>query len=75
MIKLSLIKQILNVNDHIIATYPPKLMISGFFEVINVILRPLLLLCFSSIVNDENNFCQAPGPGPGHALVKVHVKV
>ena len=52
-------------------------MISGFFEVINVTLRPLLLLCFSSIVNDENNFCQAPGPGsgPGHALVKVHVKV
>ena len=33
MIKLSLIKQILNVNDLIIATSPSKLMMFGFFEV------------------------------------------
>ena len=46
MIKLSLIKQILNVNDCKIVT-SPNLKILGFFEVIKCNSEPPLL-CFSS---------------------------
>ena len=52
MIKLSLIKQILNVNDLIIETSSPKLMMFRFFEVIKCNSEAPLLLCFSSFVTN-----------------------
>ena len=54
MIKLSSIKQILNINDHVIAT-SPKLKIFGIFEVIKCNSEAPLLLYFSSFVKYENS--------------------
>ena len=53
--KLSLINQILNVDNHILAISPSKLITFGFYEVMKCYFEtPSPLPCFSSFVNDEN---------------------
>ena len=53
--KLNMINQILNVNNHILAIYPSTLIIFGFYEVIKCYSETSPLPCFSSFVNDENS--------------------
>ena len=53
--KLSLIKQIFNVDKYILAISPSKLIIIGFYEVMKCYSETPPLPCFSSFVNDENS--------------------
>ena len=53
--KLSLIKQIFNVDKYILAFSPSKLIIIGFYEVMKCYSETSPLPCFSSFVNDENS--------------------
>ena len=54
--KLSLIKQIFNVDKYILAISPSKSIIIGFYEVMKCYSEtPPLFSCFSSFVNDENS--------------------
>ena len=57
MIKLSLMKQILDVNDHVIVTSPPRLRIFVFFEVTPPLPPPFLFLMASLIDNRGRNSC------------------
>ena len=64
--KLSLIKQIFNVDKYILAISPSKLIIIGFYEVMKCYSETPPLPCFSSFVNDENSiiFQTPPHPHP-----------
>ena len=50
-----MINQILNVDNHILAISPSKLIIFGFYEVMKCYFETPLLPCFSSFINDEKS--------------------